>query len=114
MRYSHFGCNVVHEDIAFKPGCDPHASKMKLKHAVEGMGGKLPAEHGHGTEYVAPSETQQRWQAMDPLNVFNPGVGGTSLARRYGREALVEGVGATAISRRLAHDCEAGANCAHR
>ena len=29
---------------------------------VEDMGGKLPAEHGHGTEYVAPKEAQQRWQ----------------------------------------------------
>ena len=54
MRYSHFGCNVVHEDIAFQPGVDAHASKMALKHSVEDMGGKLPAEHGHGTEYVAP------------------------------------------------------------
>ena len=24
MRYSHFGCNVVHEDIAFRPGVDAH------------------------------------------------------------------------------------------
>ena len=85
MRYSHFGCNVVHEDIAFKPGVDAHAAKMELKHEVEGMGGKLPAEHGHGTEYVAPKETQMRWQAMDPLNVFNPGVGGLSVERRYGK-----------------------------
>eukprot|EP00326_Haptolina_ericina_P030675 CAMPEP_0181170378 /NCGR_PEP_ID=MMETSP1096-20121128/1333_1 /TAXON_ID=156174 ORGANISM="Chrysochromulina ericina, Strain CCMP281" /NCGR_SAMPLE_ID=MMETSP1096 /ASSEMBLY_ACC=CAM_ASM_000453 /LENGTH=116 /DNA_ID=CAMNT_0023257933 /DNA_START=66 /DNA_END=416 /DNA_ORIENTATION=+ len=85
MRYSHFGCNVVHEDIAFKPGVDAHATKMDLKHAVEDMGGKLPAEHGHGTEYAAPVETQKRWQQMDPLNVFNPGVGGLSMQRKYGK-----------------------------
>jgi len=84
MRYSHFGCNVVHEDIAFIPGVDAHAAKMALKHEVEGMGGRLPAEHGHGTEYKAPAETRARWQAMDPLNVFNPGVGGLSVERRYG------------------------------
>ena len=85
MRYSHFGCNVVHEDIAFCPGVDAHASKMHLKHEVEAMGGKLPAEHGHGTEYNAPEATRRRWEEMDPLNVFNPGVGGLSVERRYGR-----------------------------
>ena len=79
--------NVVHEDIAFEPGVDAHAAKMDLKHAVEDMGGRLPAEHGHGTEYVAPEATRQRWQAMDPLNVFNPGVGGLSVEKGYGRQA---------------------------
>jgi len=49
------------------------------------VGGRLPAEHGHGTEYVAPQATRSRWEAMDPLNVFNPGVGGLSVAPRYGR-----------------------------
>ena len=58
---------------------------MALKHEVERMGGKLPAEHGHGTEYVAPEETRRRWEKMDPLNVFNPGVGGLSVERRYGK-----------------------------
>ena len=86
MRYSHFGCNVVHEDIAFNVGVDARAAKMDLNHAVEDMGGKLPAEHGHGTEYVAPADTQKRWQQMDPLNVFNPGVGGLSLERKYGKK----------------------------
>ena len=53
LRYSHFGCNVVHEDLSFSATADAHASKMRIKHAVEEMGGKLPAEHGHGTEYTA-------------------------------------------------------------
>ena len=55
MRYSHFGCNVVHEDVAFRPGVDAQGAKMALKRAVEGMRGKLPAEHGHGMECVASS-----------------------------------------------------------
>lgn len=84
MRYSHFGCNVVHEDLAFAPGVDVHAAKMELKKTVEHQsGGKLPAEHGHGTEYKAPPETHERWKKMDPLNVFNPGVGGLSYKYRY-------------------------------
>eukprot|EP00549_Striatella_unipunctata_P025846 CAMPEP_0118675120 /NCGR_PEP_ID=MMETSP0800-20121206/1273_1 /TAXON_ID=210618 ORGANISM="Striatella unipunctata, Strain CCMP2910" /NCGR_SAMPLE_ID=MMETSP0800 /ASSEMBLY_ACC=CAM_ASM_000638 /LENGTH=163 /DNA_ID=CAMNT_0006570403 /DNA_START=240 /DNA_END=731 /DNA_ORIENTATION=+ len=84
MRYSHFGCNVVHEDLAYPVGVDVHAEKMTLKKTVEEQSkGKLPAEHGHGTEYVAPPETQQRWKKMDPLNVFNPGIGGLSPQYRY-------------------------------
>jgi len=77
-RYSHFGCNVVHEDVAWKAGVDVEERKMKIKKLVEKEGGSLPAEHGHGTEYVAPTETRQRWMKMDPRNVLNPGVGGLS------------------------------------
>jgi FAD/FMN-containing dehydrogenase len=74
---------VVHEDVAFQKGVDVHAAKMEIKREVEKMGGRLPAEHGHGTEYVAPKETQARWMAMDPTNVFNPGVGGLSTCSHY-------------------------------
>jgi len=84
MRYSHFGCNVVHEDIAYEQGVDTHEAKMELKHVVDEVcKGRLPAEHGHGTEYHAPKDTQKRWQKMDPLNVMNPGVGGLSTKYRY-------------------------------
>jgi hypothetical protein len=31
-------------------GTNVSAAKYALKRAVEGLGGKLPAEHGHGTE----------------------------------------------------------------
>lgn len=34
------------------------------------MGGKLPAEHGHGTEYAAPRETRERWMKADPSNTM--------------------------------------------
>jgi D-lactate dehydrogenase len=84
MRYSHFGCNVVHEDLAFGQNVDTHQVKMDLKKTIEHKhGGKLPAEHGHGTEYQAPVNTQERWKRMDPLNVMNPGVGGLSYKYRY-------------------------------
>mmetsp|Transcript_7421 Transcript_7421/g.16199 ORF Transcript_7421/g.16199 Transcript_7421/m.16199 type:complete len:716 (-) Transcript_7421:273-2420(-) len=85
MRYSHFGCNVVHEDIAYALGVDTHKEKMSFKHNVEDEGGKLPAEHGHGTEYHAPESSQKRWMDMDPLNVMNPGVGGLSTLPKYGK-----------------------------
>jgi D-lactate dehydrogenase len=85
MRYSHFGCNVVHEDIAYALGVDTHKEKMSFKHSVEAEGGALPAEHGHGTEYHAPKNTQARWMKMDPLNVMNPGVGGLSTKEKYAK-----------------------------
>lgn len=84
MRYSHFGCNVVHEDLAYPLNVDALQAKMDLKHTVEySCHGKLPAEHGHGTEYTAPPETQERWKRMDPLNVMNPGIGGLSTKPKY-------------------------------
>ena len=73
----------MHEDIAFDPAVDIPCFKKSAKASVEGVGGKLPAEHGHGTEYVAPEETQRRWRGMDPRNVFNPGVGGLAHGEGY-------------------------------
>jgi len=81
--YSHYGCNVFHEDFVFGPEVDVEEAKHEIKHAIEEQGGRLPAEHGHGTEYHAPEATQQRWMAMDPLNVMNPGVGGLSYNKKY-------------------------------
>ena len=54
---------------------------MTLKATVEGLGGKLPAEHSRGTEYAAAPAAQRRWMEMDPLNVMNPGVGGTPVTK---------------------------------
>ena len=84
MRYSHFGCNVVHEDLAYALGVDTEKAKYGLKEQVEHVSkGKLPAEHGHGTEYHAPVEAQNRWKKMDPLNIMNPGIGGLSSKSKY-------------------------------
>lgn len=45
MRYSHFACNVVHEDLAYGQDVDVHKAKKALKHAVEHTcKGRLPAE----------------------------------------------------------------------
>lgn len=80
------------EDIVYAPGIDVHAAHLDVKHSIEATGGKLPAEHGHGTEYKAPQDTQERWRRMDPLNVMNPGVGKTSSFRGYSdRPAHLDG-----------------------
>jgi D-lactate dehydrogenase (quinone) len=112
MRYSHFGCNVIHEDLGFDlirssaVTSSPSSSsseeeeavrgsvdrmsaieryKKSIKKIIESQGGKLPAEHGHGIEYLAPAPTQERWMRMDPMNVMNPGIGGLSEEKYYGR-----------------------------
>lgn len=42
MRYSHFGCNVVHEDLAYGLDVDTHEAKYALKRQVENVsGGKV-------------------------------------------------------------------------
>jgi len=86
-RYSHFGCNVVHDDIALPSTFDEariHAIKGEIKAGIENMGGRLPSEHGHGTEYEAPADTKRRWMEMDPTNSLNPGIGGLSPLPNYG------------------------------
>lgn len=84
MRYSHFGCAVVHEDIAYRAlAGPPESEKRAVKGIVEALGGRLPAEHGHGVEYGAPPEVVARWVAADPTNAMNPGVGHTSARPRY-------------------------------
>ncbi|CAJ1362656.1 unnamed protein product, partial [Effrenium voratum] len=80
---SHFGCNVYHESMMLSTGVDVHEVHDRVAKLIEAAGGKVPAEHGHGTEYEAPSDTKQRWQRIDPKNVMNPGVGGSSSLRNY-------------------------------
>jgi len=89
---AHFGCNVYHESLMFGPEVDVHKAKKDIKRAIEASGGKLPAEHGHGTDYAASHDAQARWMRMDPTNTMNPGVGGTSAHRHYGaRQATHHG-----------------------
>jgi D-lactate dehydrogenase len=96
--YAHFGCNVYHEDYIFGPDVDVEEAKHAIKHAIEEQGGKLPAEHGHGTEYPAPLNTKQRWMNMDPLNVMNPGVGHTAWTKNYARTTAGEPAGHTVLA----------------
>mmetsp|Transcript_80826 Transcript_80826/g.142549 ORF Transcript_80826/g.142549 Transcript_80826/m.142549 type:complete len:652 (+) Transcript_80826:30-1985(+) len=81
---SHFGCNVFHDGVMFGPEVNFEEAKRSVKKFIESKGGKLPAEHGHGTEYEAPADTQQRWKKIDPTNAMNPGVGHSSRLRHYG------------------------------
>eukprot|EP00915_Cephaloidophora_sp_WS-2016_P003952 GHVH01005345.1.p1 GENE.GHVH01005345.1~~GHVH01005345.1.p1 ORF type:complete len:631 (+),score=78.61 GHVH01005345.1:1069-2961(+) len=83
MLYGHLGCNVIHDDIVFDHGVDPHVIKYRIKEIIESQGGILPAEHGHGTEYAGTKEFQKKLMRTDPLNIMNPGIAGTSPLRDY-------------------------------
>jgi len=80
---SHFGCNVFHDSLMISNDVDVKKAKKKIQKFIEAAGGKLPAEHGHGTEYEAPVSTQERWKKMDPTNSMNPGVGHSSCLKSY-------------------------------
>lgn len=81
---SHFGCNVFHDSLMVSTDVDVKNAKKHIQKIIEDAGGKLPAEHGHGTEYEAPISTQERWKKMDPTNSMNPGVGHSSCFKSYG------------------------------
>ena len=49
---------------SLQAGVDVDRVHHDLKDAVEAIDGKLPSEHGHGMEYVAPDDTKRRWQAQ--------------------------------------------------
>ncbi|CAK9017018.1 unnamed protein product [Durusdinium trenchii] len=80
---SHFGCNVFHESLMLSNDVDVKEVKKRIKQVIDEAGGKLPAEHGHGTEYEAPCSTQERWKRIDPTNSMNPGVGHSSSLKGY-------------------------------
>lgn len=81
---SHFGCNVFHDSILLPLDVDVKKTKKRIAEIIRDAGGKLPAEHGHGTEYEAPMSTVDRWKRMDPTNSMNPGVGHSSCLKHYG------------------------------
>lgn len=60
MRYSHFGCNVVHEDSAYALGVDIHAVHEQLKYSV-------------GSDYErVPNTSHWLWtRSRAPPKLFN-------------------------------------------
>ena len=57
---------------------NPIFLKKKLLMTYEARGAEYPAEHNVGHEYDAKSSLKRFYKELDPNNVFNPGIGGTS------------------------------------
>jgi D-lactate dehydrogenase len=86
IHYGHFFCHVFHQDYVAAPGQDIERLKTQLLAICADRGARYPAEHNFGHEYTAPSEVQTHYHDLDPDNVFNPGIGGTSkLSRQHAR-----------------------------
>ncbi|MEM7335091.1 MAG: D-lactate dehydrogenase [Chloroflexota bacterium] len=85
LYYGHFMCHVFHQDYIFKRGTDIEAMKKLLLARLDEKGAKYPAEHNVGHLYSAEPALQQFYEALDPTNTFNPGIGNlqkTATARR--------------------------------
>jgi D-lactate dehydrogenase len=81
--FGHFFCHVLHQDHVAKKGVDTVALKKKMMTLLEERGAIAPAEHNYGRIYHVPPEMEAHFKELDPCNVFNAGVGGTSPHRDW-------------------------------
>ena len=82
VYFGHFFCHVLHQDHVAKQGVDPVALKQEMTALLEDRGAAVPAEHNFGRIYPAPEPMVEHFKRLDPLNMFNAGVGETS-ARKW-------------------------------
>lgn len=78
LYYGHFFCHVFHQDYLVPIGVDPLQLEHDLLDLAESRGAEYPAEHNVGHLYAAKPALAEHYCSLDPLNVFNPGVGGLS------------------------------------
>jgi len=85
LYYGHFFCHVFHQDYVVKPGTDCIALEHAMWHLLDGRGAEYPAEHNVGHLYKAKPALAAFYQAIDPTNALNPGIGQTSRNRDWRR-----------------------------
>lgn len=85
LYYGHFLCHVFHQDYILRKGADPKAIKARMLARLDARGAEYPAEHNVGHLYAAKPDLAAHYQACDPTNSFNPGIGKTARARNYGQ-----------------------------
>jgi len=78
----HFMCHVFHLDLVPKKGADLKWIKQRLLEELDARGAKYPAEHNVGHIYKADDAMKAHYEALDPTNTFNPGIGKTAKGRR--------------------------------
>ncbi len=83
LYYGHFLCHVFHQDYIVSKGHDCMAIEHKMWKLLDQRGAEYPAEHNVGHLYVAKPALSQHYQALDPCNCFNPGIGHTSRQAFY-------------------------------
>ncbi len=83
VYFGHFFCHVLHQDHVAKQGVDPVALKQAMMALLASRGAAVPAEHNYGRIYPAPEPMVEHFKQLDPLNMFNAGVGQTSPRKRW-------------------------------
>lgn len=83
LYYGHFFCHVFHQDYLVRKGCDVQALDHAMLALLDGRGAEYPAEHNVGHLYAAKPALERHYRALDPLNAFNPGIGGLSKRQRW-------------------------------
>lgn len=90
LYYGHFFCHVFHQDYAVRKGSNVKAIKSKMLEILDKREAEYPAEHNVGHLYRAKSALADHYVELDPTNAFNPGIGGISREKNYGRSHKAE------------------------
>ena len=83
LYYGHLFCHVLHQNYIVKKGVDGEKLKRKLLRIYDKRGAEYPAEHNVGHEYLLKASLKKFYRELDPTNVFNPGIGGTSKNKKW-------------------------------
>jgi D-lactate dehydrogenase (quinone) len=78
LYYGHFFCHVFHQDYIVAKGHDCQAIEETMWGLLDQRGAEYPAEHNVGHLYHAKPALVEHYQALDPCNAFNPGIGRTT------------------------------------
>ncbi len=84
LYYGHFFCHVFHQDYIVAKGTDCQALEERMWDLLDQRGAEYPAEHNVGHLYHAKPALAGHYKALDPCNVFNPGIGHTSKCAHWG------------------------------
>jgi D-lactate dehydrogenase len=95
LYYGHFLCHVFHQDYVVTKGTNCLAVEERIWELLDRRGAEYPAEHNVGHLYRAKPTLLAHYQALDPCNAFNPGIGRTTKCAHWssgnsGRSAAFE------------------------
>lgn len=83
LYYGHFFCHVFHQDYIVRKGEDCLALEHAMWRVLDERGAEYPAEHNVGHLYDAKPALRAFYQALDPCNCLNPGIGHMSKLPYY-------------------------------
>lgn len=86
LHYGHFLCHVFHRDYVIAKGASRSSVERALLSALDAQGAEYPAEHNVGRKYQAKPQLAAFYEAIDPTNAFNAGIGKTSSRKNWERE----------------------------